>query len=267
MDSQKKDLGLILAIVFASAVISGSLVFFGIKASGTGSCDVISSDKIEEAFGNFVKKQQEQQQGQQQVAQEEANKKAADVAKQNLKPVTSADYVRGNKDAKITLVQYSDFECPYCKKFHPVGQQIMAAYSNDVNWVYRHFPLDFHNPMATKEAEASECAGELGGNEGFWKFVDGIYEKTQSGGNGLTEDDLVTIAGGIGLDQTAFSSCLSSGKYEAKVKQDTAEGGKAGITGTPGNIFINNKTGEVRVMNGAQEFDTFKGLIDEMLAQ
>jgi protein-disulfide isomerase len=268
MDSHKKDIGLILAIIFASAAISGSMVFFGIQASGKANCDVLSTDKIKEAFKSFVDEQQTQQVAQQQQAQDQQDKNSEDLAKQNLKPVSKTDdHIRGNKDAKISLVQYSDFECPYCKKFYPIGLQLLAAYGDKINWVYRQYPLSFHDPMATKEAEASECIAELGGNDAFWKFVDLAYTKTQSGGNGLSENDLVDFAGQIGVDKAAFQSCLSSGKYDAKVKQDIAEADKAGISGTPGNVFVNHTTGEIKVLNGAQPLVKFKALVDAMLAK
>jgi protein-disulfide isomerase len=267
MDSQKRDIGLILAIIFASAAISGSLVFFGVQAAGKANCDVFSVDKIKQAFKSFVDEQQTQQVAQQQQQQDQQDKQSEQQAKQNLKPVSSADHIRGNVKAKITLVNYSDFECPYCKKFHPIAQQMMAAYGDNIDWVYRHYPLSFHDPMATKEAEASECVAEQGGNDAFWKYADMVYDRTQSGGNGLSVDDLMKIVGDIGLNKASFKTCLDSGKYTAKVKQDIAEGEKAGVSGTPANIFVNNVTGEVRVLNGAQPLATFKQAIDEMLAK
>jgi protein-disulfide isomerase len=267
MDSHKRDIGLIIAIIFASAAISGSLVFFGMQAAGKGgNCDV-SKDKIKEAFSDFVAEQQTQQVQQQQAAQDKEDKNSENLAKQYLKPVSNTDHIKGNKNAKISMVTYSDFECPYCKKFYPIATQILSSYGDNINWVYRQYPLDFHEPMATKEAEASECIAELGGNDAFWKFVDLAYNKTQSGGNGLNDDDLLNFAVQIGVNKNSFQTCLSSGKYAAKVKQDIAEGEKAGVGGTPGNIFVNSGSGEIRVLNGAQLLSKFKTLIDQMLAK
>jgi protein-disulfide isomerase len=265
MDGKKKDIGLIIAIIFASAVISGSLVFFGLQVAGKGGgCDV-SVDKIKQAIKEFNDEQTNQQQVQVQQQQDQEDKNSEELAKRNLKPVTSADHVRGNKNAKITMITYSDFECPYCKKFHPIAKQIFAAYGDKINWVYRHYPLDFHDPMATKEAVSSECVAELGGNDAFWNYVDMIYDKTKSGGNGLTEDNLISFAGAVGVNQLSFKTCLSSGKYDAIIKQEIIDGEKSGVKGTPGNIFVNNGNGDVSVLNGAQKLDNFKKLIDKML--
>lgn len=211
--------------------------------------------------------QQTQQVAQQQQDQQQQDQQSEDLARQNLKPVSAADHIRGNKDATISMVVYSDFECPYCKRFYPIALQILSSYGNKVNFVYRQYPLSFHEPMASKEAQASECVADLGGNDAFWKFADLAYNKTQSGGNGLNDADLVNIAVQTGVDKTSFQTCLSSSKFAAKVKQDIAEGDKAGVSGTPGNIFVNHKTGEIKVLNGAQPFETFKALIDAMLAK
>ena len=104
---------------------------------------------------------------------------AADAAKQaevaKAPAVTAADHYRGAKDAKIVLVEYSDFECPFCQRFHPTMTQILQDYPTDVAWVYRHYPLSFH-PSAQKAAEASECVAKLEGVEAFWEFADSLYE-------------------------------------------------------------------------------------------
>jgi len=256
----KKDLGMILAIIFASAAISGSLVFFGMKLGGQGGGDV-SDDKIEQAFGNFVKKQQSQQEADQQQAAIQTSAKA-----KNVRPVSKTeDHIRGNKDAKVSVIEYSDFECPFCKRFHPTTKQIIENYGGKVNLVYRHYPLDFHDPMATKEAEASECVAELAGNDAFWIFADLEYDNTKSGGNGLTLDQVTNFAVQAGADKAKFTACLDSGKYLAKVKADIANGNDSGISGTPGNIIINNETGEVVSIDGAQALGTFQKAIDPML--
>lgn len=174
------------------------------------------------------------------------------------------DHVRGSKSARILLIEYSDLECPFCKRFHPTAQQAVDEYNGQVAWVYRHFPLDQIHSKADKEAEATECALELGGNDGFWKMTDKIFEVTPSN-NGLNLDDLPKLAAQIGLDQGKFKACLDSGKYVAYVENDYQSGIKAGITGTPGNILLDTKTGKTIPIPGAVPYETLKSSIDSLL--
>jgi len=168
------------------------------------------------------------------------------------------DYIRGNADAEITIIEYSDTECPFCARVHPTMVQLLKDYGNQVNWVFRHYPLSFH-PSAQKGAESLECAGELGGNDKYWAMIDMIYEK----GSDLTK--FGEYAKEIGLNQTAFQTCLDSGKYATKTAEVMQSGTKAGIQGTPGNLIINNKTKKVAVVSGAQPLENFKTAIDGLL--
>ena len=174
------------------------------------------------------------------------------------------DHIRGSKDATLAVIEYSDFECPFCKRVHPTYQQIMQQYDGKVLWVYRHFPLSFHK-NSEQEAEASECAGELGGNEAFWKFTDGIFEKTTSNGTGFPLDQLPVLAKQIGLDEAKFQACLSSGKYATLVKKEADDGSAGGVTGTPGNYVVDLKTNKATEVQGAQPFSSFKSAIDAFL--
>ncbi len=174
------------------------------------------------------------------------------------------DHIRGKKSARILLIEYSDLECPFCKRFHPTAQQAVDEYNGQVAWVYRHFPLDQIHSKADKEAEATECAAELGGPDSFWKMADKIFEVTPSN-NGLNLDDLPKLASQIGLDQNKFKTCLDSGKYAAYVEEDYQSGIKAGINGTPGNILLDTKTGKTVPIPGAVPFETLKSSIDSLL--
>ena len=162
------------------------------------------------------------------------------------------------------MFEYSDMECPYCKKFHPTGQQVVDAYKGQVAWVYRHFPLSFH-ANAQKEAEASECANDLGGNTAFWKYVNTLFSRTSSGGTGFALSDLPSLAKEIGLNETKFTDCLDSGKYTQNIKDEMANGSKYGVSGTPGNIIFDTKTGKSKIMPGAYPFPDFKKVIDEII--
>jgi protein-disulfide isomerase len=199
--------------------------------------------------------------------QQQAQARAPDLrAEKNVRPVSKErDHIYGNPDAEISLIEYSDFECPFCKRFHPTPKQIVKAYQGKVNWVYRHFPLGFHNPLAQKEAEASECVAELGGNDAFWKYSDLLYQRTKSNGNGFPMSGLAPLAGEIGLDEKEIQLCIDSGRYEDRIQDDYANGGESGVSGTPGNILLNNETGRAKIMSGALPFKALKIEIDQLL--
>ena len=171
-----------------------------------------------------------------------------------VKVATAADHVRGDlKKAKTVLIEYSDFQCPYCQKFHPSMKQVVADYGNDVAWVYRHFPLSFH-PESTNAAEASECASEQGK---FWEYGDQLFDRQQT----LGEAAYGEIADFIGLDRNKFDACRASDKYLAKIKQDQSDGSAAGVTGTPA-TFVNGQ-----LVSGAVPFEQLKAQIDAALKQ
>lgn len=178
--------------------------------------------------------------------------------------VSKDDHVRGDRNSRIALIEYSDIECPFCKRFHPTAQKVIEEYKGKVMWVYRHYPLAFH-ANAQKEAEAVECANELGGSDAFWKYLDTVYERTSSNGTGFALDKLVPLAVELGLNEVKFKECLDGGKYAAHVKDDMDGGSRAGVTGTPGNILLDTKTGKTRLIPGAVPFETIKAAIDEML--
>ncbi len=181
-----------------------------------------------------------------------------------VEPLKAEDHVRGDRNARILLFEYSDLECPFCKRFHPTAKQVVDEYKGQVAWVYRHFPLDQIHSKADKEAEAVECAKDQGGEDAFWKLTDKIFEVTPSN-NGLNLDDLPKMAGEVGLNSATLKTCLDSGKYAAHVEEDYQGGIKAGITGTPGNILLDTKTGKTKLIPGAVPFDQFKIAIDDLL--
>lgn len=178
--------------------------------------------------------------------------------------ITSSDHIRGDVNANLVLVEYSDLECPFCKSFHPTAEQALTAYQGKLKWVYRHFPLSFHQ-NAQKEAEASECVNEQGGNDAFWKFIDAIYTRTTSNGTGFALDKLVPLAQELGLDADKFKTCLDGGKYTKLVQDQELQGQSEGVSGTPGNILVNLTTGKTQSIPGAVPYDQLKAAIDQML--
>lgn len=181
-----------------------------------------------------------------------------------LAPVTDKDWVRGKKSAKIAVVEFSDTECPFCKRFHPTMQQLIKEYPDKVKWIYRHFPLTSLHTKAVKEAEATECAGELGGNEGFWKYIDRLFEVTPSN-DGLDFAQLPQIAEDVGLNRKKFESCLESGKYAEKVQKQADDAVAAGARGTPYSVIV---AGDKNIpVSGAVPFEQLKTIIDGVISE
>lgn len=185
---------------------------------------------------------------------------------EDIRGVQANDHVRGNPNAPIVIVEYSDPECPFCKNFHQTMKQVMDAYGADgkIAWVYRHFPLDSIHPKARAEAQAMECAAEIGGNDAFWKFTDRLYEITPSN-NGFDLSKLSEVATFAGVDKAKFEACIASDKHKDRIQSDLDEVVAAGGRGTPHSIILVD--GEQVPVEGGQPFDVLKGLIDTILSE
>lgn len=182
-----------------------------------------------------------------------------------IAPISAEDHIRGNPNAEVFVVEYSDTECPFCKRFHSTMQQIASEYgaNGKVAWVYRHFPLDQLHKKARSEAVALECANELGGNEGFWKYADRLFEVTPSN-DGLDPAELPKIASYVGLDAAAFSACAASGRYDAHIEADAQNAQATGGQGTPWSVII-TKDGKKYPLSGAQPYESVKQAIETAL--
>ena len=227
---QKNNLLIPIAIVVAGALIAGA-VYLGTRGTTSGA------------------------------------RQPQDVAQQTgdlerMKPITKDDHIRGNPNSPVKIVEYSDTECPFCKRFHETMKQIMDEYGDDkVAWVYRHFPLDQLHPVkARSEAVAFECANELGGNDKFWAYADRLFEVTPSNNN-LDPAELPKIAQYVGLDMTKFNVCLGSGRYDKHIEEDVQNATATGGNGTPWSIVV-TKNGKKYPLSGAQPYESVKRLID-----
>lgn len=161
---------------------------------------------------------------------------------------------RGASDAKVTVVEFSDFHCPFCKRVQPTLSQLLTKYPKDVKLVFKHMPLDQLHPQARRAAEASWCAQQQGK---FWEYHTLLY----AGGPDGSEATLTALAGRAGLDPAAYQQCMASGKAAEVVQQQVEEGTKFGVSGTPG-FFVNG-----RFLNGAVPLETFVQVIDEELGR
>jgi len=177
------------------------------------------------------------------------------------------DPVRGNPDAPITIIEFSDFQCPFCARFHvQTLPSILEEYidTGKVNLVYRDFPIQSIHPNALPAAVAAECANEQGK---YWQYHDTLFERQTSWSKLDTGSVISTFsqyATDIGLDQQQFDSCLGSGKYLQEVQQDLNDGRTYDVTGTPGFFIGNENIGFVKI-DGAQPFESFKKVIDSQL--
>lgn len=167
------------------------------------------------------------------------------------------DHVRGPANAKVTMIEYSDFQCPFCARHLPTIKQLMAQYPDDVKLVYRHYPLSQIHPQAQKAAEASECVAKLGGNDKFWLMHDKLFENQAT----LGTETYKRLAGEVGVDVAKFTTCLDSGEMANRVAADYASGNDAGVSGTPA-TFVNGK-----MFEGAQDIGAFQAEISRILAK
>lgn len=158
---------------------------------------------------------------------------------------------KGKKDAPITLIEFSDFQCPFCHRARETVNQILSAYGNKVHYVFRDFPLSFHKDAMLAHA-STHCAGE---QDKYWEYSNVLWENQQN----LKRDNLVTLAKNLKLNEDKFTKCIDSGKYVDQINKSIKEGSAVGVTGTPA-YFING-----RFISGAQPFENFKEVIDEEL--
>jgi len=168
--------------------------------------------------------------------------------------VSDNDHIRGAKDATVTIVEWSDFQCPFCSRFHPSVERVMREYEGKVRWVYRHFPLDSIHPNARPAAEASECAAEQGK---FWEFADQLFEQQER----LGPDLYTSLAQSLDMNTAQFDACIKAGKYRQRVSDDEQAGLAVGVRGTPGS-FVNGIE-----IPGAVPYEQLKGYVDQALAQ
>lgn len=182
---------------------------------------------------------------------------------EKIKEISKTDHIRGDKNAQVKIVEFSDLECPFCKNFHNTMKMILSEYNGKVAWVYRHFPITQLHSKAEKSAEASECAAELGGEEKFWIYIDRYFEITPSN-NQIELAQLPQIAEDIGLNRGQFENCLKNGKFKEKINSQIQDAVNSGAEGTPYSIVI-NKNNEKSAISGAYPYEQVKIFVEEAL--
>ncbi len=161
---------------------------------------------------------------------------------------------KGTAKAPVTIVEFSDFHCPFCRRVLPTLAQLEAKYGDKIKLVFRDFPIESLHPGATKAHEAARCANEQGK---FWAYHDKLFDSPPKSSPEMFRE----LAKEIGLNANGFETCVNSGKYQAAIKEDIAEGNRVGVTGTPA-FFING-----RIISGAQPLEAFARIIDDELSR
>ena len=239
MNLNKGNVMMPVAVIVAGLIIAGAILF-------------TNSDKTPVA-----------EKGNEQVA-EKANENNAgnngnsNTDTSNLNPVDESDHILGSLDAPIKIVEFSDFECPFCGRVHPTLETVVEQYDGQVAWVYRHFPLSQIHRNANSLAQASECVAEFAGNDAFWAFSEGIFDGK------VDVSTLDGISDVVAVDQAQVQSCVDSEKYKDEVAKDFEDGRSVGARGTPYAV-VTGPNGQSQVISGAQPLSVWTTAIDQML--
>lgn len=183
------------------------------------------------------------------------------------------DPVLGDRTkAKIAIVEFSDYECPFCKQFHTdTFDKLVKKYVDTGKAVisFKDFPLSFHEPMASKEAAAANCVQKLAGDKAYFAYGASLYKNTATNGKGMSDKKIADLAVVAGVSKDDFSECVAQNDFKDEIAQDQADGEKAGVTGTPafviGTVSSDGTVMESVSLVGAQPMDAFEKAIDAQL--
>lgn len=235
---QKGNVAVAISIIIAGIIIGLAVLFTGTKDSGLANNNPsMGANSNQQEFGqpdaSLVKEPNEQ------------------------------DWIKGTLSAPVIIVEYSDTECPFCARLHTTLNEIVSE-NNNVAWVYRHLPLTQLHPQAVLEAHATECAGELGGNEGFWKYIDRLYAITPPSAE-IDPNELPKIAEFAGINVDQFNTCMEEERHLSKVQEDYQEAVQAAgnSLGTPFNIVF-GPNGERQIVNGALPKQNWEQIINQL---
>lgn len=236
---QKKPLSVPQSIIVGAIIVAvGLVVAFGNKSDTTST----PSKKLPQNTYSL-----------------EAEAEPATAPSLTFDPANEDEHIYGSRDADVFLIEYSDIDCPYCRAFHPIISKLADAYGTKVAWVYRQFPLTSLHPNAYVKAKATECVALVADNDMFWKYITTLFETE------VSPSALSSTAVALGVNKVAFDSCMAGSEADEKIKEDQASGDLAGVRGTPFTAVINVKTKEQATIPGALDFETAKGIIDDIL--
>lgn len=214
-EEKKRELNPSIAILVAGVLIAGAIIFTNSRAPAAAA-------------------------GQQGAA-------VGTIDSATIRPPTQGDHIIGSLNADIVLVEYSDFQCPYCTMIYPTLQKIVSESNGKIAWVYRHLPLTSIHPQAEPAANASECVAAQLGNDGFWKFADAVVNNQSQ----MSPTYYASLAQQLGANLATYTQCVQTKAYQAVIDADSAEAQGAGGTGTPFVVAINTKNGKAAPISGA----------------
>ena len=231
---------------------------------------MVSNPKYAENVKQSLESQAKMLNGEQPAAPADNGQPTADpkatgsLTQDDIAKLTKDTYVKWSEAAQILWIEYSDLECPFCKRLHDSGaiKNLEAKYGSKLALAFKHYPLPFH-PTAMPAAQAAECVGEAGGSAKYFSFVESIFSKGTP-----TQDVIDAAVKEVGLNAATIKKCVDSGKFKARIDAHMSEGSsKFGVNGTPGNVLINTKTGKYEVVSGAQPEANFDATIVRLLAE
>jgi len=215
-----------ISIVIAGVIIAGAIMFSGGGILGSPT-----------AFGNNLS----------QIAN-------------NVNPVNEMDHIKGNPSAEVSIIEFSDYECPFCQRVHSTLNQIVEDFDGEVKWIYRHFPLTSIHSNAFSAGVAGECVAQLGGNESFWNFTEQLFASQDSLSEALYED----IASSNGIQADALKKCMGESRIREIVQDQTQNAIDSGGRGTP-YVIVVNKKGETFPFSGALPYEQIRTIIQSAI--
>lgn len=261
----RRALTVLLTSIFAAVLLTGCSDGTQAKATPELVDAVIQqmqeSGKLESAvkaaIQDIVKERQEQAQERRNSTRDLSSLKQMDYSKEHL---------MGSPDAVVSMVEYADFECPFCKHFQGTPEKVLKDFGDKVNLVYRSIPLSMHGAAAVLEAKAAECAARLGGNTVFWPYANDLFHYSETNGKGLGDGETVyTLADKYKLDSSKFKACMNDPAIEAILDRNQKAAAELQLTGTPATFVYNHKTGEMKMVGGAQSAAALKKTVEDVL--
>ncbi|MFG0337651.1 DsbA family protein [Pseudomonas sp. zjy_13] len=243
---------------------------FALMGLGFGAWSSLQVVKLQEALSASTDEQTFDQRVLESSDRNQQKKYAAEASR-NLQGWQSASAeiredrakIYGNSDARFSIVEYSDMECPYCRNFHGTPKYLVDSSKGKVNWQWKHLPLSFHEPAATEAALASECVYDQKGSQGFWAFTEQWFKVSQGNGKGASRP-VSEIAASSGAESKRFDECMLSRSHQPLVDAQKGYGARIGITGTPASMIVDNHNGRRVFVKGGAPVGAIASAINEL---